>query len=132
MTQHERQLGESNRYRMLRMVAAQAADEHGIRSKLFLNTHFEEIIDPETLVKSVEELKTEHPDLNLVIEIHESTVSDLTQMTFGFSREMRRLANEGEHRQEALSKETVHRHGFVSTMTTRCRNFSCWPESRFL
>ena len=54
-----------------------------------MNTHFEEITQPQKLVESVNELTSEFPDLDIVLEIHESTVTDISQMRF-ITQELRK------------------------------------------
>ena len=48
--------------------------------KLFLNTHPQEIFDSNGLIGSLELLRNSHPGLELVLEIHESTVTDIEEM----------------------------------------------------
>ena len=48
--------------------------------KLFLNTHPDEINDVDRLIGSLERLQKKHPQLNLVLELHESTVVDAEQI----------------------------------------------------
>lgn len=71
---------ESALSRMLRRVATAMFDELEIDSKLFLNSHHSEIDDPEMMIESMIELRSVHPDRDIVLEIHEATVTNLEQM----------------------------------------------------
>ena len=76
--------------RMLREIAAETADRNDLGAKLFLNTHYDEIYDVKELVKTIESLKTQFPNLDLVLEVHESTVTDIKEMKF-ISSELKKL-----------------------------------------
>ena len=47
------------------------------RPRFFLNTHPREVADPETLLRSLQEIRSLYPDAALVLEIHEMAVADL-------------------------------------------------------
>ena len=70
---------------MLRRVAAAAFEiyNHEFNSnstKLFLNTHPCEMEDSQALIESLDVLRNKHPDVQLVLEIHESSVTDIDEM----------------------------------------------------
>ena len=45
-----------------------------------MNTHPKELSDPATLLESLSELRRDHPDANLVLEIHEAAVTELSSL----------------------------------------------------
>ncbi|MEM7355574.1 MAG: EAL domain-containing protein [Acidobacteriota bacterium] len=47
---------------------------------LFMNTHPAELSDPAALLSSVRALRREHPELHLVLEIHEASVANLSSL----------------------------------------------------
>ena len=49
-------------------------------AKFFINLHPRELMDCETLIKEMEVTRKEHPDLSLVLEIHEQSASNLEQV----------------------------------------------------
>ena len=71
---------ESELSRILREVATDAAQELPHEQFLFLNSHPEEIDDPKQMIDSMLDLRKQYPNRKLVLEIHESTVTDLQQM----------------------------------------------------
>ena len=62
------------------IACEEAASKVTEGQKLFLNTHPDEINDVDRLISSLERLQTKHPKLNLVLELHESTVLDTDQI----------------------------------------------------
>ncbi len=70
---------------MLRYVASREYQKHYLDlgatdHKLFLNTHPSEINDPHALIESLTSVRTRYPELELVLEIHESSVTDIDEM----------------------------------------------------
>ena len=57
-----------------RDCAAEIAEQFPGKPLVFLNTHPEELNDLKTLLESVGNLRIRHPDLDLVLEIHESAI----------------------------------------------------------
>ena len=47
---------------------------------LFVNTHPAELADSESLLASLDELRQRHPQLSLILEIHESAVADISAL----------------------------------------------------
>ncbi len=66
--------------RMLRRVATAMFAELDLDCKLFLNSHPSEIDDAKQMVESLVELREGGPDRQIVLEIHEATVTNLAQM----------------------------------------------------
>ena len=71
---------ESELSRVLRQVAIDVAADLPDSQFLFLNSHPEEIEDPDAMIQSMLDLRKQFPNRRLVLEIHESTVTDLQQM----------------------------------------------------
>lgn len=65
---------------LLRERCFAQAEEAGIRQPLFFNTHPKECRDPDRLLGHLERLRNRHPDANLVFEVHEAAVTDLSMM----------------------------------------------------
>ncbi|MEE4304146.1 MAG: EAL domain-containing protein [Wenzhouxiangella sp.] len=66
--------------RMLRRRAFAQASEAGLSLPLFFNNHPTECEDMVALLDELHELRSQHPDLNLVFEVHETAVTDLGAM----------------------------------------------------
>jgi len=62
-----------------RQCAIEVARKKGVKC-LFVNTHPEELLHPDRLIRDMEAHRREAPDLDLVIEIHESAAPDLLAM----------------------------------------------------
>lgn len=86
----ERMQQEAALSRLLRRAASEAFSRLGDGCKLFLNSHHCEVDHPRKLIDSVRELRDSWPDHQVVLEIHESTVTNLTQMQF-LAEELRQL-----------------------------------------
>lgn len=65
---------------LMRRQGLAAASGAGLESPLFFNTHPAECRDPARLIGELQELRTVHPSLNLVFEVHEGAVTDLGVM----------------------------------------------------
>ncbi len=50
------------------------------RPLLFMNTHPAELVDPSALLASLQQLRRDHPQPALVLEIHEAAVTDLSSL----------------------------------------------------
>lgn len=57
--------------------AADIAEQLPGKPLVFLNTHPEELNDPAALLESVGDLRIHHPELDMVLEIHESAIPGL-------------------------------------------------------
>ncbi len=66
--------------RLLRCRAFEAASRAGIREPLFFNNHPAECADFDALLAELSRLRSRHPELRLVFEVHESAVTDLAMM----------------------------------------------------
>ena len=53
-----------------------------VSKRLFLNTHPYEIENTKALIESLELLRLAHSDLELVLEIHEASVTNMDEMHF--------------------------------------------------
>ncbi len=67
---------------LLRKVSLERATVLDGSLKVFLNMHPCELNDPEMLVRSLQESRSAHPNRKLVLEIHESTVTDVDKMKY--------------------------------------------------
>lgn len=82
----EKMQRESELSELIRRVAAQEFHEARDKivadgKKLFLNTHPNELHDTQRLIYSMEKIRNEYDDLPLVLEIHESAVTDMEEMS---------------------------------------------------
>lgn len=66
---------------LLRQKGFAEAEAAGITAPLFFNSHPRECQHPERLLRELERLRKLHPSLNLVFEVHEAAVTDLTLMS---------------------------------------------------
>lgn len=62
---------------LFREKGVSRAAEFGVAQKFFLNIHPDEHYDNDRLLRQLEHLRDKHPDLGLVLEIHEESASDL-------------------------------------------------------
>ena len=65
---------------IFRLAGAEHAMLQGVSQRLFLNTHPEELKDPEALLSNVLSLQKQYPQLLLVLEIHEDAITDVNLM----------------------------------------------------
>ena len=65
---------------LMRRTGFAAAEQCGMKSPVFFNTHPAECREPEQLVAELETLRKVHSTLDLVFEVHESAVTDLGVM----------------------------------------------------
>ena len=65
---------------LMRRKGFEAAERVGITAPLFFNTHPAECRAPDQLVAELETLRSRHPSLDLVFEVHEAAVTDLGVM----------------------------------------------------
>lgn len=56
------------------------AGRQSLAGPLFFNSHAAESREPERLLDQLRRLRSEHPDLDLVFEVHETAVTDLARM----------------------------------------------------
>ena len=73
---------------LMRRIGCREMRELGSRCEIYVNTHAKEISDLR-LIKDLQTIRDDNPDLRLVIEIHEAAVTDLQQM-----RELRAVLND--------------------------------------
>jgi len=66
--------------RLMRRKGFEAAERAAMTMPLFFNTHPTECRAPDQLIAELESLRTRHPSLNLVFEVHEAAVTDLGAM----------------------------------------------------
>ncbi len=66
---------------LLRQKGFAEAEAAGITAPLFFNSHPKECQQPERLLRELERLRKLHPSLDLVFEVHEAAVTDLTLMS---------------------------------------------------
>ena len=78
----ERLQQEAEVSRLAREVAGEQAHLLPDLSLIFLNTHPCELNEPKELIRSMQHLKSRFPNVNFVLEIHESTVTDSYKMQF--------------------------------------------------
>ena len=77
---HEVDLSEALRARGLELARAVPISEDAPRPLLFMNTHPAELAEPRALLASLEQLRRDHPQPALVLEIHEAAVADLSSL----------------------------------------------------
>lgn len=65
---------------LMRRTGFEAAERAGMTAPLFFNTHPAECLAPDQLVAELEMLRTRHPSLDLVFEVHEAAITDLGAM----------------------------------------------------
>lgn len=65
---------------LMRDVGVEKAVQLGIKQRLFLNTHPEELKDVPRLLASLKTLSNRYPNLQFVLEIHEDAITDLQLM----------------------------------------------------
>lgn len=74
-------LGACNRLsEIFRSEGLRQAVAHGHTERMFLNVHPDELADEAHLVEQLRLMRRAHPDLEITIEIHETTVVDLAAM----------------------------------------------------
>ncbi len=73
-------LSEAFRARGLELAHELTSTDNAPKPLLFMNTHPAELNDPTTLLSSLEKLRRKHPDPELVLEIHEAAVTDLSSL----------------------------------------------------
>ena len=66
--------------RLLRRQSFEAASRAKLKQPLFFNNHPAECEDFDDLLAELSRLRKRHPDLELVFEVHEAAVTDLTVM----------------------------------------------------
>lgn len=62
---------------LMREKGIETAAKHGMRQRLFVNTHPRELKDMDGLLSSLHGMKTRFPSLPLAVEIHEQAITDL-------------------------------------------------------
>ncbi len=77
---HEVALSQIFRARGLELAGDLPGGGETPRPTLFMNTHPAELVDPATLLASLEALRHDHPNLELVLEIHEAAVAELSSL----------------------------------------------------
>lgn len=65
---------------LLRQKGFAEAEAAGASTPLFFNSHPKECQQPERLLREMERLRKLHPTLDLIFEVHETAVTDLTLM----------------------------------------------------
>ncbi len=75
----ENALSEAFRFRGLELARDLPAQTAG-GPLLFMNTHPGELADPPALLASLSKLRRDHPEPDLVLEIHEAAVAELTSL----------------------------------------------------
>ncbi|MCP3962857.1 MAG: EAL domain-containing protein [bacterium] len=73
-------LSEAFRSRGLELAARLPGAASDPRPLLFMNTHPLELVDTGALLSSLEVLRGDHPNLALVLEIHEATVAEVSSL----------------------------------------------------
>lgn len=73
-------LSQALRARGLELAAGLSAIEAGRPPMLFMNTHPRELSDPATLLESLADLRRQHPAADLVLELHEAAVAELSSL----------------------------------------------------
>lgn len=61
---------------LMRDMGVAEAQAFGVRERLFVNTHPDELEQPDRLMKSLSQLRARHPNINLVLEVHEKALAD--------------------------------------------------------
>ena len=77
---HEIALSDAFRARGLELARGLTRSGGDAGPLLFMNTHPAELADPLALLASLEALRRAHPRLDLVLEIHEAAVADLSSL----------------------------------------------------
>lgn len=75
---------------LMRDVGVAVAAKGGITCQLFVNTHPQELRQPDRLIHSLTELRARHPHLNIVMEMHEQALADIELLNF-FKKELDKL-----------------------------------------
>lgn len=65
---------------LMRNCGVEQAAAQGVKHRLFMNTHPEEMHDVDALLTSVRDLQQRFSNLQLVLEIHEDAITDLSLM----------------------------------------------------
>ncbi len=73
-------LSEAFRARGLELAGELPESNAAAEPLLFMNTHPRELTDPGALLASLEELRRDHPEPALVLEIHEAAVTELSTL----------------------------------------------------
>lgn len=66
--------------RLFRSVGLEASPGLPTSNHIFMNSHPSEVNDPDGLIDSLRELRGEHPERDIILEIHECTITDPKMM----------------------------------------------------
>ena len=67
---------------LMRKVGIETAAKHNLKGSIWVNTHPQEMLQPDTLLASLLELRKTHTRLQLVFEVHEHCVTDIASLMY--------------------------------------------------